>query len=139
MSTTSRIIAVGSSQPPANLDPSAGRIVWLDVRDATVQQLISAVQQCLPTDRLTVVAAWPGHADDLSTYVEQAMFMTEVATGVVQSVQFELGGQGTTTNLVVASADQIDDVQRTIDYFHGPDGGYVAGCTFDLRPTEAAS
>jgi hypothetical protein len=49
-------------------------------------------------------------------------------------LQFELGVEGTTVNVVVVNSDQLQDLQRTVDYFHGPDGGFVAGCTFDLRP-----
>jgi hypothetical protein len=112
---------------------------WTSVGQASVVDLVGAVQRCLPTERLTVVAVWPAGASTDTTQLERARLTTEVATGVVQSLQFELGAEGTTTNLVVSRVDQVEDVQLTVDYFHGPDGGFVAGCTFDIRATEVGA
>jgi hypothetical protein len=139
MTDVQAVIGVGAAQAPEQLAPPAGRVVWLNIRDASVADLVGAVQRCLPTDRLTVAVVWPMRSSTDPALEERGRLMTAVATGVVQSVQFELGAEGTTANVVVVSDHQVEDVQLTIDYFHGPDGGFVAGCTFDLRPVELTS
>jgi len=134
MTDTTAVRAVGDVSAPVELTAPTGVIVWLDASEGSVVNLVQAIQNSLPAERLTVAAVWPERVASDSAAAETAMLMTEVATGVVQSLQFELGGEGTTTNLVVMNVDQVRDLQRTVDYFHGSDGGFVAGCTFDLRP-----
>jgi len=139
MSDATTVRAVGAASTPRELTAPGGVVVWLDACESSVVDLVQTIQECLPTERLTVASVWPeGIAID-SSQAEKAMVMTEVAAGVVQSLQFELGVEGTTTNLVVVNSGQVQDLQRTVDYFHGPDGGFVAGCTFDLRPPEVGA
>jgi hypothetical protein len=133
MSDVTSLRAVGAASLPVGLTAPMGHIVWLDTCESSVVDLVQTIQDCLPTERLTVAAVWPEGAADDPTRAEKARLMTEVATGVVQSLQFELGVEGTTTNVVVVNSGQVQDLQTTVDYFHGPDGGFVAGCTFDLR------
>ncbi len=134
MTEKTAVLAVGAASTPARLTPPTGHVVWLEACRSSVVDLVHTIQDCLPTHRLTVAAVWPKDVAAHSSTAEKAMLMTEVATGVVQSLQFELGVEGTTVNVVVVNSDQVQDLQRTVDYFHGPDGGFVAGCTFDLRP-----
>jgi len=139
MTDGTAVRAVGDASAPVELNAPTGVIIWLDACEGSVVNLVQTVQNCLPTDRLTVAAVWPERVAIDSTAAETALLMTQVAIGVVQSLQFELGGEGTTTNVVVVNFDQVPDLQRTVDYFHGPGGGFVAGCTFDLRPQAVAA
>ena len=134
MTNETAVRPVGAASTPAGLAAPTGHVVWLEACGGSVVDLVHTIQDCLPTHRLTVAAVWPQDVAAHSARAEKAMLMTEVATGVVQSLQFELGVEGTTVNVVVVNSDQLQDLQRTVDYFHGPDGGFVAGCTFDLRP-----
>ncbi len=58
--------------------------------------------------------------------------LAEVARGIAQSVQVEIGTEGVRCNVIVCNESQSADAQRTVDFIVGDDGGFMAGATVDL-------
>jgi hypothetical protein len=61
-----------------------------------------------------------------------AASLFEAVRGVVGSATLELG-PGFKVNAVVTEAGSEVDLEPTLSFLGGPDAGFVAGSTFDLR------
>lgn len=144
MSTSAHLSLLGGSSRPVRLDFSEGHVIWWGVAEpfslssggefdvvTEVDELVQQIRRVLPSPSLTIVAVWPDE-DPTGTRLTSARLLTDIAVGVAQSLQLELGS-GIRSNVIIARENQQPDMQRTIQYFHGPDGGFVAGCSFDLR------
>jgi hypothetical protein len=136
--------------PDASIADSAkGGVVWLSVDGlddlggdaglarsvtATTLELVAALQRRLAAGETTVSVAvsWPT-ADMTDEGRVAAEVLTEVARGVVQSLLLESGAAGIRSNVIVCDADQEADLKDTLEFIGGPDGGYTAGATIDLR------
>lgn len=145
MSLTDRVISLASEIPPAVEVPLTGLVIWFNladdasdvltdpaVSDRFAWSLTQALQNSIDLETTSVVAVWPrkGLSPSANDY---ATLVREIAIGIVQSAQLDVGVRGIRVNLIFGHDDQIHDINRTLKYFHGPDGGFVAGCTYDLR------
>jgi hypothetical protein len=79
------------------------------------------------TVTLVVVLDSDGEAGD-----RIGAILAEVARGIAQSVQVEIGTEGVRCNVIVCNESQSADAQRTVDFIVGGDGGFMAGATVDL-------
>lgn len=140
-----QLISIAGNIPSTILPPAGGLVIWLGLENDTSEiltdpaisdrfawSLAQALQKSVDGSATSVVAVWPftrmkGSARDYASMVR------EIAIGIVQSAQLDFGSRGIRVNLILCHQDQIADVNRTLNYLHGMDGGFAAGATFDLR------
>ena len=140
-----QVYSLAGDAPTSSINPVNGVVIWLNltntasdvltdpaVSDRFAWSLTQAIQKSVEGETTSVVIAWP-RKDLKDSANDYAVLVREIAIGIVQSAQLDLGIRGIRVNLILCHSNQIEDINRTLKYFHGPDGGYVAGCTFDLR------
>ena len=148
MSSQSNLISVEGRAPSDLVSPSTGVVIWVgltdessdvltkpDASDRFAWGLIQAIQNSHQDVATTAVIVWPRKKLSQSAN-DYAFLVRDISVGVIQSAQYDLGSRGIRVNLILCFEDQIKDINRTLKYFHGENGGFVAGCTFDLRENQ---
>lgn len=140
-----KFVSLAGIIPPTIENSYDGVIIWVGLtnEDSEVLSnpiasdnfawgLVHAVQESCEGKATTAIVVWPREklSKNSNSY---AYLVRDISVGVIQSSQYDLGIRGIRLNLILCYEDQIKDLNRTLRYFHGKDGGFVAGCTFDLR------
>lgn len=142
---TAQLVSLATPPSSSLALPDSGLVVYMSltnnesavlydpsIASGFAWSLTSALQNSKDATASTVVIAWPkAHLSQSAN--EFASLVREIAIGVVQSAQLDVGVRKTRVNLVLCEEDQIEDVNRTLNYFHSDEGSFTVGCTFDLR------
>lgn len=110
-------------------DKSVNPATWvMQGSSELIQTLRGKLARPGQSRRLVVVAVFP----DQVPASGDAEATQEALRGIVQATTREIAHTGSLVNLIMVDASSTAGLSNTFELLASPDGGYVAGFTFDL-------